>query len=112
MKISDLQQDTLPFSATVDGGIIKGKFRPRAYTPRVEQLVVGAQDTGTPASSLAEALSRLLVSWDLAADDGEPYATSAEALHEVPVVVLGDVFKAIAKSMAPKAMSAEPSGAG
>lgn len=108
MKLSDLQQDTLPFQAAVDGGTIKGKFRPRAYTPKVEQLVVGAQETASPASSLAEALSRLLVSWDLSAEDGAPYPTSHEALLEVPVVVLGDVFKAIARAMAPKAMSAEP----
>lgn len=112
MKLSDLQQDTLPFTADVDGGVIKGKFKPRAYTPRVEQLVVGAQDTASPASSLAEALSRLLCSWDLSDEEGNPYPTTAQALHEVPVVVLGDVFKAIAKSMSPKATSVEPSGAG
>ena len=112
MKLSDLQQDTLSFSASVDGGVIKGMFRPRAYTPRVEQLVVGAQETSSPASSLAEALSLLLVSWDLCDEDGAPYPCTCEALLEVPVVVLGDVFKAIARSMAPKATSAESSGAG
>jgi len=112
MKLSDLQRETLSFEAAVDGGMIKGKFRPRAYTPKVEQLVVGAKETGSPAASLAEALSCLLDSWDLSGEDDKPYPCNAEALLEVPVVVLGEVFKSIARAMAPKATSAEPSGAG
>ena len=112
MTLQDLQQETQSFEVRVDGGAIKGKFRPRAYTPRVEQLVLGARESRSPASALAEALSRLLASWDLAADDGKPYPISAEALLDVPVVVLGDVFRAIASAMAPKETSAEPSGAG
>lgn len=112
MTLTDLQQETQSFSARVDGGVIKGKFRPRAYTPRVEQLVLGAREAGSPACSLAEALSRLLVSWDLAGGDGKPYPTTQDALLDVPVVVLGDVFRAIASAMGPKETSAEPSGAG
>ena len=112
MRLSDLQQEVLSFEAMVNGGSIKGKFKPKAYTPKVEQLVIGARETGAPAGSLAEALSLLLVSWDLVDERDEPFPTSSEALLEVPVVVLGDVFKAIARGMAPKAMSAEPSGAG
>ena len=112
MTLTDLQKETLSFEAAVDGGIIKGKFRPRAYTPRVEQLVLGAKEAGSPAASLAEALSRLLESWDLCGEDETAYPCTYEALLEVPVVVLGEVFKAIARSMAPKATSAEPSGGG
>ncbi len=112
MNLSDLQKESVRFEAAVDGGKITGRFRPRAYTPRVEQLVIGARESRSPASSLAEALSLLLVSWDLTGDDGKAYPTSSEALHDVPVVVLGDVFRAIAGAMNPKATSGEPSGDG
>ncbi|MBI1756204.1 MAG: hypothetical protein HYR64_03755 [Fimbriimonas ginsengisoli] len=112
MKLADLSKETLPFEVALPAGVLKGAFRPQAYTPRVEQLVGEAQDGPAPAQALADALSRLLVSWDLEGEDGEPYPTSLEALLEVPVPVLGEVFRAIAQAMVPKPKSAARSGAG
>lgn len=108
MTLTDLQSETLDFHADLGGAILRGKFRPRAYTPRVEQLVLGVGDSNSPAAALAEALGLLLVSWNLEDAAGQPYPCTKDALMDVPVAVLGDVFRAIARNLSPKATSAEP----
>lgn len=100
IRLSDITRSTRKI--TVDIGAhepLEIEYRAEAYTPELEALIDNAEKR--PASTLAQMLSRLVVSWTLEEDDGRMYPPDEKHLAKLPMSFLLAVFTAIAEDMRP-----------
>ncbi len=111
MKLSEILSESRPFACACGPLRIEGRFRPAAYTPRLEQTILGLDRAAAPAAALAETLSSLLERWDLEDASGAPIPLDAERLADVPVQVLAATLRAVAEAMAPNATGGASSAA-
>jgi hypothetical protein len=111
-KLTDLVADRATVSVPFEGAALRVTYRPGAITPKVQASVFKAQRDQDLEAGLCRPLSGLLVRWDLTDDDGEPMATTPEALAELPAQLLLRVLEAITDDIAPNRTSAEASSNG
>lgn len=85
-------------------------YNPRAFTPDLEAQAIKVEESKRgQLSFLAEAVSTLLVDWDLVDDDGNKLGTDVPTLMTMKAAVLGEVFAGIQKDMAPNPKTGEDS---
>lgn len=72
-------------------------YRPGVLTPRmlVELEELDEMSAGKQTEAVVALLPRIIVSWDLADDDGTPYPLEPDALMDLPLDVLMTVMQAI-----------------
>lgn len=99
MKLQDILDDKRQLSVRVGHEELTVVYRPSGLTPAVEFRLSELQGSSLYGAALAEALSAVLVSWDLESDDGKPYPTERAALNDLPTVFLSQVFSAIVEDM-------------
>lgn len=96
------------------------EYRRGTLTPRMQARMALFQDVKAgDASRAAEALdffcdvyARLIVSWNLTDDDGDPIGTDAESIRDVPLDALTTVAQAIGRATAPDPLSGNGSSDG
>lgn len=75
----------------------------RPYSANIERKALEKTDGRWDNASLVYLLNQILIEWDLQDEDGQPYATTIEALEVLPTTLLMQVFQSIAEAMKPKA---------
>ncbi len=101
MNFSELSSDSRRVPVMTAAGVLKATYRPSAVTPAfLSRYEPRLATSGTDSlSGLCEALSELLIEWDLF-DDGHQLGTDAETMATLPVTVLKDIFIAIREDLA------------
>jgi hypothetical protein len=100
IKLSDLTKETSKLSIDLGASEpLEIEYHTRAYTPELEESIVGAQER--PAAALAQILQRLVVAWNLVDDNNQPYPLDEEHLGKLPVQVMISIFQNIAEDMRP-----------
>ncbi len=79
--------------------VLEVEYRPDAVTPRMVIQVDDAQKPAAQMRAVVEALNRILVAWDLIGEDGERYPITKEALLDLPLSFLAQVFRAVTEDM-------------
>jgi len=80
--------------------VLEVEYRPDAVTPRMVIQVDEAKKPAEQMRAVVEALSRILVSWDLIGEDGKPYPITKASLMDLPLFFLAQVFQAVTEDMA------------
>ena len=105
IRLSDLTKETRKVSVNVGASEpLEIEYRTRAYTPELEESIIGAQER--PAAALAQVLGKLIVAWNLVDDDGKPYPLDDAHFDKLPVQVMIAIFQAIAEDMRPNPQTA------
>jgi len=115
LTIAELMNDKsdpieVNIGSETDKKIITVTFNPSAMTPAKEAEIY-ANNGGSVGSVYVKMLSTLLLSWDLAGDDGEELPINADNLALIPINVLELIIVAIneaqrlPKSTAPASQS-------
>lgn len=97
MKLSQLIAKTARATFTYAGEPVALEVRAQLITPdlltHVNLIADRTADTAVRAQALAVEVSRLVASWDLLGDDGEPFPLEAARLAaEIPVAFLSQVL--------------------
>lgn len=109
VKLVDLQRDQrtvkvdIPIAEDDDGAVIYDQlvvtYRPSAYTGKTEKELNEILKGDVKSAMGIEFVKRLVISWDLEAEDGSPYPLSEDALYELPGTFIGDVITGVAGDM-------------
>lgn len=102
MRLSQLLSEERTLPIEMDGDILTITYNPSAYTAEAEDRYIGNRETQRNIGALAEALTALLISWDLTDDEGETVALDRDTLRTLPGKFLNDVMEAINEDASPK----------
>lgn len=91
----------LPFA----GESLHVVWRPYVYTPELEEQLARVEQERSPGRAYAEALSRLIISWDYLDEKGKPVKTDMDTLAKEPSRFLSQVMQGLAASLRPPAPS-------
>lgn len=94
MKVGALTPGTRRVEVEIEGsdervGVV---YRPAALTADAVRIIVDPESTDDDARKV---LSEILESWEIEGNDGEPYATTPEAIGALPLEFVGMVVNAI-----------------
>ncbi len=110
MRLSQIREQRVTWSAEVCGEMLTGGCNPAAYTPRFLAEIEQSQAKGeSDATLLPRLLARVLTDWDLV-DDDQPVPTTEEQLRDLPVALLSRVAQAIQAAMQPDPTTSATSG--
>lgn len=102
LTVSGLQEAAQPFEVEFDGEKLAGTYRPNAFTPELEDLITGADETKSRSRSFLEAVAKVIASWELLdKPGGKPWPITVEKLAVLPSALLIEVMKAIAEAQSP-----------
>lgn len=103
-KLSAIVEDRADLPVKFGAETVSVVYRPAVYDEDFNDLSIQ--------NEWAKALSRILLSWDLLDDDGQPYATDEPTLRTISAAITVPILRAIHADMAPNLRRAETSGAG
>lgn len=86
-------------------------FNPMAYTPAFENEVAEMAEE-KPSGAMVHATVKLLLEWDLEDGEGQPIPLEEEAVTQVPVGVLAQIFRQIRMISQPSSEEGKDSGGG
>ena len=89
MRLSDLVRNERALALEFAGDTLNFSYRPGLVTPAFSDAL------GTEKRPLIWALSRVVVSWDLVDDAGQPLPLTEQSLTEIPTPFLRSVLHAI-----------------
>lgn len=111
-RLSKLVKTTEPFSVTVFGETITGRYRPYVMTGKHVDEIAKAAEKATKASTEQEAyvyaqgLADMISEWDLVGDDEKPIPLTREAIRkELPLRLMIDILQGVVKAQSPPAVS-------
>lgn len=111
MKVSQTKSDkyrkTLTYT-TEDGETMDVTYDPSVLTPNAIKALANEND----ATVLASLLSVMILDWDLFNDDGSKYPLEEEAVGDLPLAFLADLFGQIQKDAEPSGEASASSDAG
>lgn len=80
------------------------RFRRGILTPRLQARMAQVEGGAVDADALdffCDVISRVIESWNLTGEDGQPIGTDAEAIKDVQVEIIQLVMREIGRSLAP-----------
>src|SRR4051794_7181704 len=102
LTVSALHQQAEQFTVEFAGETLTGTYRAHAFTPELEDLISGADETKTRSRTFTEAMARLVAGWDLLdKPGGKPWPITPEKLAQLPSALLLAVMTAIAEKNRP-----------
>lgn len=84
-------------------------WRPYIYTPEMEKQLTQIEADSSAGRAFAEALSRMIVSWDYLDEKDKPVKLDVETLSREPTRFLSEVLQGLAASLRPPAPSSTTS---
>lgn len=113
IKLGDLTRQTktvtVRFEDTED--TLTVSYRPRNLTPAMQAAFERASREGRYTEVLLDGIRGLVAEWDLIGEDGEPVPFTAEALADVPLLVLSAVAEVIGRDVTADPLSSNGSAA-
>lgn len=118
MKISKLTGQTAELDIKVpadpnDPGSVEETvhivYRPGALTLEISDKIRELQSSGFEVDIMLEMFKRMIVSWDLQDEDGQPLGVDVEAIKKVPLAFLGQLLGAMESDIRPNQQRGETS---
>ncbi|NMC54969.1 MAG: hypothetical protein GYA48_15185 [Chloroflexi bacterium] len=97
IRISDLVQEERTITIMVGDEELSVTYRPKAYTPVVEDQMQSLIESNRPGNGLAQMLSHILISWDVVDETNKPLEMTFENLRKFPVSLLTLITQEINK---------------
>ena len=107
IELNQLKANTRAIIVPYFGDSVTLTYRPSVLTPNRESEIKAAASEGDN-SAMLEAISELVVEWDMLLD-GKPLPHTVDVLRELPSALLTAIFQGIGEDMAPKAKNARGS---
>ena len=101
IRLSELKADVRKVTFDYDGSEINVEYKPSAITP-IFQSKMRKMDT-SDAMNMVEAVSVMLVSWDVLGDNGKPIAITTNTLGTLPIAFVSKVITSVFEDMQPEA---------
>ena len=113
INLGDLTKQTRTVTVRFEGtdDTLTVAYRPHCLTPARQAAFSQATREGRHTDVMIEGIQVLVTEWDLLGEDGQPVPLTAEALAEVPMLVLGAVGAAIGEDVTPGPLSSNGSAA-
>ena len=104
VKLVDLKRDQRTIEIQIYLGdeeeeTLTVTYRPSEYSSKAEAELNESLAGDLKSRMGTEFVRRLVLSWDLIGEDGEPYPITDEGLAELPSTFIGDVVGGVAKDM-------------
>lgn len=97
IRISDLVQEERTITIMVGDEELSVTYRPKAYTPLVEDQMQSLMESNRPGNGLAQMLSHILIKWDVVDENNKPIETTFENIRKFPVALLTLITQEINK---------------
>ncbi|KPL70119.1 hypothetical protein ADN00_18940 [Ornatilinea apprima] len=97
IRISDLVQEERTITIMVGDEELSVTYRPKAYTPLVEDQMQSLMESNRPGNGLAQMLSHILINWDVVDENNKPIETTFENIRKFPVALLTLITQEINK---------------
>lgn len=108
VTLSQLKANTRTIVVPYEQDEVRLTYQPSQMTPVVESEINAASRDGDVGPML-QAMSKLIVEWDVMEDDKKALPHTVEVLAGLPNAFLMAIFRAIQEDMAPKARAARSS---
>lgn len=101
MRLSDATSAAKPLEVKFDGGaVLNITYRVPEYTPNQAAKLV--DDASKDPRRMADMAVRVIESWDLTRDDGEPIPLTVDAVaDEVTIGILSKIMRAVNEDQMP-----------
>lgn len=116
IRVSDLRKSSQPASFEWEGEVCNIKFRPGAVTAQMQMSAAGLAVVGDDPKRIVEyvgdfvqAMTDLIVEWDIVDDDGEPLPITTETIGSFSLPFLYAMFGAIMSAYNPNSKSVKAS---
>jgi len=94
IRLADLRKETRSITFEFLGETVHVAYSPGAFTPELE-AEANAAEPGHQLGALAKMFARILASWDVMDDDGQPLPITLDTLMVMPAKFLGAIMKAL-----------------
>lgn len=104
IKLVDLKRDQRTIEIPIGIGddaeeTLTVTYKPSEYSSKTEAELNTILQGDVKSLMGTTFVQRLVLSWDLIGDDGEPYPITLDSLAELPSTFIGDVVGGVAKDM-------------
>ena len=114
IRISELRKETRQVDIEWDGETVKVEYRPGAVTAQMQMAAASMANIGNDPQRVVEslgdyvqAMARLIATWDILDDDGQPLPVTPELVEALPLPFVYAVFGGIMGAYSPNAKSAK-----
>ena len=108
IQLSQLKANTRTVVVAYYDDTVTVRYQPSVLTPNREAAIKAAASDNDNTAML-EAISEMVLEWDVLGDEGKPLPRTVDVLRELPNAFLTAIFQSIGEDMAPKARSARSS---
>jgi hypothetical protein len=103
MRLSKVLQEETTIQVPVGDEKVEVRYRPGAFTPALQDELdeLGSGTASRVGRRFCESLCKVLASWDLEEDNGEPVPLDPDRLTELPAQFLAKLLEVVAEDMRP-----------